>query len=307
MSIHRRAFTLVELLVVIAIIGVLVALLLPAVQAAREAARRMSCSNNMRQIGLALHHYHDTCLRLPAGWRGYDHATGRPDWLGEPGWGWGSAILPYLEQSTVKDSLLHCELSISHPWNHLGRETPLAVFRCPSDVGESHFWLDESDHHHHGHDADDDHDHDHFPMKLATANYVGVFGTWDMHDVCDGGSCRGDGTFFLNQGVRLADITDGLSQTLIVGERNSKLSQSTWVGSVPGGDHAPARIVGVGQFPPNSEASPEHFIHNFSSFHPAGTHFVLGDGSVRLILETIDQRVYFSLCTRAAADIAGAF
>src|SRR3972149_9926070 len=94
-------FTLVELLVVIAIIGTLTALLLPAIQAAREAARRMSCSNNLKQIGLALHLYHDTFLRWPAGWQGYDPVTRGDNWLGDPGWGWSAAILPYLEQKNV--------------------------------------------------------------------------------------------------------------------------------------------------------------------------------------------------------------
>lgn len=310
MRVRRSAFTLIELLVVIAIIGILVALLLPAVQAAREAARKMSCSNNLRQIGLALHLYHDTFQRLPAGWRGYYAPTGHPDWLGEPGWGWCASILPYVEQKNLQEDLVYYELPISHDRNRLAREKHLAGFRCPTDIGDPQFWLHEShDHHDHGARDDDDHDHDHghFPMKLATANYVGVFGTWDMHDVCEGGSCQGDGTFFLNNGIRLADIKDGLSQTLIVGERNSKLSMSTWIGAVPHGDHAPARIVGVGQFPPNSEESPEHYIHNFSSYHPSGTHFVLGDGSVHLIIETIDREVYLALCTRASRDSVGPF
>ncbi|MBM4089106.1 MAG: DUF1559 domain-containing protein [Planctomycetes bacterium] len=101
----RRAFTFIELLVAIAIIGILLALLLPAVQAAREAAHRMSCGNNMKQIGIALHLYHDTFGRLPAGWKGYDPHTGQADWVGEPGWGWCAAILPYIEQVNVSDKL----------------------------------------------------------------------------------------------------------------------------------------------------------------------------------------------------------
>ncbi len=128
-----------------------------------------------------------------------------------------------------------------------------------------------------------------------------------MHDVCAAGSCRGDGTFFLNQGVRLADIKDGLSQTLVVGERTSKRSYSTWVGAVAGAEHGPARVVGIAQFPPNSEYNEEHYIHNFSSLHPSGTHFLLGDGSVHLIPETIDRPVYLSLSTRSAGDLVGNF
>ena len=306
---QRKAFTLIELLVVIAIIGILVAMLLPAVQAAREAARRMSCSNNMRQIGIALHLYHDTFGQLPAGWRGYDLATGQPYWLGEPGWGWCAAILPYMEQLNLYEGLIRSELPIAHPLNEQARLTYLPTLRCPSDIGESMFLLYHADDHGHDHGAGiaDDISHDYFPLRMPTSNYVGMFGTVDMHDICAGGSCRGDGTFFLNQGVRLADIKDGLSQTLVVGERTSKLSYSTWVGAVAGAEHGPARVVGIAQFPPNSEYNEEHYIHNFSSLHPAGTHFLLGDGSVRLILETIDRLVYLSLSTRSAGDLVADF
>ncbi len=136
---QRKAFTLIELLVVIAIIGILVALLLPAVQAAREAARRMSCSNNMRQIGIALHMYHDTFHQLPAGWRGYDLATGQPYWLGEPGWGWCAAILPYMEQLNLYEGLIQFELPIAHPLNEQARLTYLPTLRCPSDIGDPMF------------------------------------------------------------------------------------------------------------------------------------------------------------------------
>ena len=89
---RQRGFTLVELLVVIAIIGVLIALLQPAVQAAREAARRVSCTNNFKQVGLAMHLYHDSNQCLPAGWSAWHPTTGKPYWLGQPGWGWGSVL-----------------------------------------------------------------------------------------------------------------------------------------------------------------------------------------------------------------------
>lgn len=296
---YRRGFTLVELLVVIAIIGILVGLLLPAVQAAREAARRMSCSNNMKQIGLALHLYHDTFRCFPAGWRGYDPATGAANWLGEPGWGWCAMILPFMEQQNLLDSKIQFELPIHHALHQSVRRHSLAVFRCPSDIGEPLFPLYESGHHDHDHG---DHTGEVFPLEIATGNFVGVFGTCDMHDVCHDGNCRGDGTFFLNRGVRMAEVKDGLSQTFVVGERTSKLSYSTWLGAVAGSDHGPARIVGIGVFPPNSEDTHEQYTHNFSSEHPSGTHFVLGDGSVHLITETIERSLYLGLCTRAGAE-----
>ncbi len=286
----RRAFTLVELLVVITIIGILIALLLPAVQAAREAARRMSCSNNLKQTGLALHMYHDLHGRLPAGWRGYDPATGVPDPLGEPGWGWAAAVLPYVEQGNISGSLIHFDKSLAAAENAQVRILPLPLFRCPSDNGKPTFtWVPDE------------------PgppqLELATSNYLGVFGTLDVHgcgSVPCGQQCTSDGVFFHNSGIRFADITDGLSNTFVAGERTSDLEHATWLGAPAGDDCAPGLIVGTaGDHPPNSEVSD---IHNFSSHHPMGTNFLLGDGSVRLVSELIETSLYHALCTRAGGE-----
>lgn len=300
MSTRRMGFTLVELLVVIAIIGILIALLLPAVQAAREAARRCSCCNNLKQIGLAMHMHHNTYGRLPAGWVAYDPATGKPSPLGEPGWGWAARILPFVEQLNVEKNLVHYDVSILDPANAAARTTPLAVFRCPSDTGKPIFDFEEAHdpgHGHHNPGAED--------LEFATANYVGAFGTQDVH-ICAtlgvGQQCRGDGTLFHNSDLRLADITDGLSQTFVVGERSSELGYATWIG-VPAADEcSPGLVLGSALYPPNSAAS---HAHNFSSRHPSGTHFLLGDGSVRLIPETIDAAVYKALCTRSGNDLVG--
>ncbi|MGQ9576604.1 MAG: DUF1559 family PulG-like putative transporter [Thermoguttaceae bacterium] len=294
-----RGFTLVELLVVIAIIGVLIALMLPAVQAAREAARRCSCCNNLKQIGLALHMYHDTCKRLPAGWSAYDPATGQPHWFGLPGWGWAAKILSHMEQTALEQNLIRFDLPITDPANQQARVFSIATHRCPSDIGQNTFVLPGGELYL-GPGS-------YTPVELATGNYVGMFGTQDLHEVCSppGRHCEGDGTFFLNRGLRLSEIRDGLSQTFIVGERSSKWAPSTWVGMVTGGWHAPARIVGVAAYPPNSEQTPEHYFHNFSSFHPTGTHFLLGDGSVRLVSQTIDPALFHALATRNAGDVVG--
>ncbi len=131
---RRSAFTLVELLVVIAIIGLIIALLLPAVQAAREAGRRTVCRSNMRQLGLALHTYHDVHDRLPAGWKGYA-GINVPDPQGPSGWGWATALFPYLEQSNLH-ARINQNLSLLHPSHDTVRRTPLEIFLCPSDSSQ---------------------------------------------------------------------------------------------------------------------------------------------------------------------------
>jgi prepilin-type N-terminal cleavage/methylation domain-containing protein len=289
---RRNAFTLVELLVVIAVIGILIALLLPAVQAARETARRCSCCNNMKQIGLALHMHHDTYGRMPAGWQAYDSA-GRPHWIGEPGWGWAAKLLPFLEQANVEKNLIDYRLSITDAANARARVFPISTYRCPTDFGNAVF-LNVDEHEHEG--------ASHHDIELATANYVGVFGKKSVHD-CDallpGQTCLGDGAFYHNSALRFAEITDGLSHTFVVGERSSQLDYSTWVGVPSGCECAPARVVGTATYSPNSR---EDHTHNFSSMHPSGTHFLSGDGSVRLVPETIDQAVYQALCTRSGNE-----
>ena len=134
---RKNGFTLVELLVVIAIIGILIALLLPAVQAAREAARRMNCTNNLKQIGLALHMHHDTNNCLPAGWTAYSamgSKTAVPK--GVPGWSWATMSLPFMEQGVVYDETLDINLAINAGDNPAGAKTIINTFRCPSDTDE---------------------------------------------------------------------------------------------------------------------------------------------------------------------------
>ncbi len=300
MSSPRKAFTLVELLVVIAIIGILVALLLPAVQAARESARRSSCTNNMKQIGLALHMHHDTYSHLPAGWEGFD-ASLRPWAMGPTGWAWAAKILPFLEQANVEKNLINYKLPVWDPANASARLHPIVTYRCPSDTGKALFYNE-----HHDADEQDGHDHDDV-LEYATSNYVGVWGTTDTHECGElpaGAQCRGEGVFFHNSNLRFAEILDGLSQTFMVGERNSRLDYSTWVGTHTHIDCSPGRLVGSASYPPNSKHSDDH---NFSSEHPAGTNFLLCDGSVRLISETIETAAYHALCTRANQDNVGNF
>ncbi len=155
----RLGFTLVELLVVIAIIGVLISLVLPAVQSAREAARRMSCQNNLHQIGVALHNYHSAYRQLPSGW--VDNRTH----LHEPGWGWAAAILPQMGQAAIYEQI-DFTYPIDHE-KHVGaRLAVVPGYICPSDSSDDRFWIGEG----HDHDEDeeesstaydDDQDHEH--------------------------------------------------------------------------------------------------------------------------------------------------
>lgn len=286
----QKAFTLVELLVVIAIIGILVALLLPAVQAAREAARRMSCNNNMKQIALALHNYHDTYQALPMGWIGLASPNGPVLSEGEPGWGWAAHVLPFIEQNTVTD-IVRDTLPIMDPLNQLARDTHLPIYRCPSDANSRQFFDLED-----GGGA--------VLATVPTANYVGMFGTRELED-CEGlppgVQCRGDGPFFHNSSTRFRDFIDGTSNTLLIGERYSKFGESTWLGAVPGADESFARILAIADHAPNA---PSGHLDDPGSYHPAGTNFAFADGSVHIIVATIDLNVYYALATMQGGEAA---
>src|SRR5687767_8008387 len=175
---RARGFTLVELLVVIAIIGVLVALLLPAVQMAREAARASQCKNHLKQLGLALHQYHDVMGRLPPGW-----IANQPE--GVPGWGWTPALFPYLEQRNLDESLINRQLPIAAGANQAGRETIVPVLICGSDAQAKVFTIfggaEEHDEHEHAHGTPVDVGNPMF--RVARSNYVGVFGTYEIEEV----------------------------------------------------------------------------------------------------------------------------
>ena len=285
MSRRKTGFTLVELLVVIAIIGILIGLLLPAVQYARESARAASCWNNQRQLGMALHLFHDTHRHLPPGWTGSN-----PD--GPPGWGWCSEILPQLEQSQLWN-IIHRDLPIDDQLNQQARETPLPILLCPSDGVKSTFTI-----------------YGGLPnlefgnmdvgtplFNVSRTNYVGVFGTEEIEDAPD----NGNGTFFFQSRLSLADLSDGLSNTLIVGERQSRLGGSTWTGVINGANNAKARIVGIGDHTPNHK---DHHFDDFTSKHPTGVHFLLGDGSVKRLNDSIHIEVYKALITRGGNEPA---
>jgi len=243
--------------------------------------------------------YENAHKHWPAGWNAHDPSTGKPHWFGEPGWAWSATILPFLEQNQIAQTMVHRDLPIADEENDLARVAPIAVFRCPSDIGPSTFVL-QGGGPYLGSGAFK-------PLDMAASNYVGVFGTTDMHDVCEDGDCAGNGTFFLNTSVRVKDMTDGLSHTFVVGERVSGEAVATWVGVVSGGQHAPARVVGVAEDPPGSESEPEGHFHSFSSSHPEGVHFLCADGSVHMGDKMIDSDLYRGLCTRDGGESVDQF
>jgi prepilin-type N-terminal cleavage/methylation domain-containing protein/prepilin-type processing-associated H-X9-DG protein len=287
----RRAFTLVELLVVIAIIGILIALLLPAVQAAREAARRSQCSNNLKQIGIALHNYHDTFKTLPPGWFTPNGMPGDSRYC----WAWSAAILPFMEQGALQDASQYGKINIhtasGTPALLTILQTPVPTYRCPSDIGPAtNNWLAIRSN------------------RMATSNYVGTHNSdyWDKN-----GDPEQGGIFIENEGTRFRDIRDGLSNTLMVGERkwsfqdvngDTLISASAHVwGGVPGhsSDWRWGYQVALGVYRMNLHGTDQsgkiysgevsmRGANAFSSFHPGGAQFCLADGSVRFISETVE-------------------
>jgi prepilin-type N-terminal cleavage/methylation domain-containing protein/prepilin-type processing-associated H-X9-DG protein len=298
-----RGLTLIELLVVLAIVSVLAALLLPAIQAAREAARRVQCASNIRQLGLALQTHHDALQRLPPGWIAHP-----PD--GEPGWGWAAMLLSFTEQQNLAHGSGfgtqaagwggHAgpggvagppEFQIRHASNRLLRESSPAGFLCPSDPSEPLFTLYQG-----SSGGGPGGGPGGAPLfDVARTNYVGVFGSGPT----EAAPAAGNGCFFQNSSLSFGEIGDGLSNTLLVGEHGSRLDHATWLGAVPGAHRGVARVVSSAGRVPNHVPND---LADFSSFHPGGANFVLCDGSVQMISDQIELTVFQALATRAGRD-----
>jgi prepilin-type N-terminal cleavage/methylation domain-containing protein/prepilin-type processing-associated H-X9-DG protein len=294
----RQGFTLIELIVVIAIIGVLVGLLVPAVQKVRETASRLKCQNNLRQIGIALHNYHGRMGCFPPGYQ-TRVAPDNSD-LG-PGWGWASLLLEDLEQAPLMRQIRY-DLQISDPANAAVRVTVLSIFVCPSEPLIGTFTAIDAN----GNPICD----------VARASYVAMNGVLGVtSDAWDN-----NGAFIRNQPMRIASITDGLSQTLFVGERGTNMSSVTWTGAVSGAVVPAQRYPDAASQLANAEGAPAmvlahgsryHLPDNplvfdadaTSSFHTHGVNFLFGDGSVRPINDSINGLAYEALLTRAADDV----
>jgi hypothetical protein len=285
---------LIELLVVIAIIAILIALLLPAVQQAREAARRTQCRNNLHQIGIALHNYHDTFRIFPPGelsnmnWPGLDSTQ----------WGWAVMLLPNLDQSPMYNLLEPGRVSLGQalfdPARRKGLQTTLEVFLCPSD-------------------SSDKLNRDRPIMvprlqsstTVATSNYVGAHGVCAWNKT----SGRKEGVFGHDSGARIRDLTDGTSNTIIVGERATfvpgptpvKAGAALWAGhsspyNMQFSTTLPSQwsdcVMALGYAPINTRSGPLLGpMHQYSSEHIGGAHFLLADGSVHFMSENMHSHI----------------
>ncbi len=320
---QRLAFTLVELLVVIAIIGILIALLLPAVQAAREAARRMSCSNNLKQIGLGLHNYHDTYKRFPP-------SATLPIGATFKSWSVHARLLPFLEQASLQDLI---DWNFDYRSQPTVTETRVATYLCPSEVNDR---------------LRPDGALSHYPL-----NYGINLGTWFVYDPNTGRG--GDGLCYPNGLTNMASVTDGTSNTLAFAEVKA-WNPYLRDGGNPGAPGAPipsdpssvAALGGsfrsdsghtewvdgrvhqtgfTGTFPPNTPvpyasggqtydidftSSREgrtvdqltYAVVTSRSYHPGGAQVLLTDGSARFVSETVQRDLWRSLATRDGGEIS---
>lgn len=292
----RRGFTLIELLVVIAVIAILIGLLLPAVQQAREAARRTQCKNNLKQLGLALHNYHDTHLVFPPGsLRGTGLA-----------WGFVTHTLPYFEQTSVYNTIdfsqTDCAVFLIAQ-QATGRSDAasvlLPILTCPSDpLGGTQLLS--------GPNGPSPNTYD--TGKLYPSNYIGVAGSKESAAWCPyAGIADGDGMLYTSSRVRIADITDGTSNTFLLGERGIEEGLD-WGWPICGGTECEQYISAErGLTPADNPPNTPNIERRFWSWHVGGDHFLMSDGAVRFLSTSIDYRTFLSLSTRSGGEVIGEF
>ena len=299
----RRGFTLIELLVVIAIIAILIGLLLPAVQKIREAANRIKCSNNMKQQGLALHAYHDANTTLP---------NGNTNWASNPttgrgSWTWMAYILPYVEQDNAYRQAITTGQPNAYSWNNPVTAMLLKNFTCPADARGTQFYPGAAS----------------GILDQALTCYLGNSGTT---------STSNDGVLYLDSSVKLTEIADGTTNTVMVGERppNSNLEFGWWFAAYGYDGRGNADCLMTS----NDVAFPNYFITYYSaapnlpcdgtaaqkvglqsgnpnvgcdaghywSFHSGGAMFLMADGSVRMMRNNSNS-ILPQLTTRAGGEV----
>ena len=262
-------FSLIELLVVITIIGILISMLLPAVQSAREAARRISCSNNLRQIGIGLHGYHAAHDCFPPGCIEPTHrkSNGRQ-------FAWSALLLPYIEQVA-----LHAAIDFSKPCydaaNAQAAATVLATYICPSTARSSPL-----------------------VQGRGATDYGGLYGEAIPPNPADGSWLAENGMMIYDCSFAIVDIHDGASNTLIVSE-DCGWGDAQWINGLNIFDQK----YGVNFEPPN----PRLRENEIRSDHPGGANGAFCDGSVRFLTENMDLRILEAIITRAGGEIVGEF
>ncbi len=298
---RQRGFTLIELLVVIAIIAILIALLLPAVQQAREAARRSTCKNNLKQIGLAMHNYHDVHRTFPPGMIDVAVTSGQNHNL----LGWGTFILPFVDQGPLYQQIDNNNGfdSTQGAWqvalNSAGTPAPfietdlsrtsIPVYQCPSDTtGGTNAEIED----------------------YGTSTYVVCVG-----ELFEPSSTSLRGVFYTNSSTRMRDIIDGSSNTFLAGERtsNGPTVGSIWIGAKQDGmegTNSVGRRLSAVAAPTNTGATYQINGTNyaaFSSMHEGGAHFLMGDAAVRFVSENISTTTYARLGGMADNQVVGEF
>lgn len=265
----KRGFAVVELLVIVGLIALVMTLLLPAIERARQDVRQVQCRNNLKQLGLALHNYHDVFQTFPPGWVSKEGAPGAGARIG-----WSTFLLPYMDQAP-----LYNQINFNGPPHDKdGKPLPLfqtllAGYRCPTDPAP-----------------------DLNPLRgeYATSNYSGNFGDvparlspLGLGDFWPGGvvaPMRSRGIFARNSSVRIAHITDGTSNTFLAGERGFASGAGIWVGVTDNAHEDDALTDCSHRSKPNAGWS------SYSSRHTGGVHMLMCDGSVRFVLDTVDSR-----------------
>lgn len=309
----RKAFTLIELLVVIAIIAVLIALLLPAVQQAREAARRSQCKNNLKQMGLALHNYHDVHNTFPPGW--VDLRTSSSSTYKNL-WGWGTFILPYLDQAP-----LYQQVNFDQGWNNvmdtssataMGHITTkvLSVYLCPADPSPKVSMVYSG-----GSPPANGYN--------AKSNYVACIGGQGLTVTAS----QRLGVSSGNSRTRMSDITDGVSNVIYIGERegvsvnpsataSNPIQGALWVGTQNASGTVRVRTnhgrtPGIDDLSANSVGSAPNGINIgslvASSLHVGGAHVLLCDGSVHFVSQNIDVGTFSYLGNYSDGNVVGAW
>lgn len=323
----RRGLTLIELIVTVAVVAGLVGLLLPAVSAAREAARRAQCTNNLRQIGIALHAYESVFKNFPAGYVA-DMKSSRDG----RSWGWGALLLDFIEQSPLENRLDTRRRSLDSVASDVATvsflRTSVHVYRCPSDVGDelshpfrsltidasiaSASWMrfDSSAMLAHVFPPPvNDPNTVSMSGRIAKSNYVGSIGGLWKSQRAEWGSdeFKGNGLFGRNSSVSTSQIVDGSSSTIAVGERCMRNYAAVWAGtdsSLGCGFRANQMVLGTAFYAINEAPIGQNFdcdglgSANFSSYHVGGANFVFADGSVHFLSQVIDRHTFSNLAQR---------